>query len=1273
VGHWNRGAELIFEPSERALSSRLNALAGAKAKHAVAYASARIYLARAAALLPEDAWRAQYEDTFRLQLELAECEFLVGAHVRADELLDAAIERARTVLDATRVHRLRVRIYQLAGRHLDAVANLLAGLRLLGMTFPETDAELGRESEVALTKIASLIRGRRVAEIVDEPEAADAGVRAAIGLIDEGLAPAYTTRPSLWLLLALRIASLSIEHGHAEGSAFGYIGYAVVLGATGGDRSTALSFSEMALRLNERRETRAKLEGKLLFHHAAMVNHWCRHFASSLRQLEEAFPACLGAGELVYAGYMTYNRVWLLVEVGASLDRVSATARDDLAFAHQWRNQMVSHVLHAELQFVACLQARTRSIASFDDASFDEAACVAALESAGFATGLAFVFVMKQFASVVFGRFAEARDSAARAAAFVPAATGLPIESAHSFYLALSLAALHAEAPPADRESIARALRDELARHERWAEDGPENFGHRRALIAGEVARIEGRLGDAERCYDEAIVAARKHGFVHMEALACEVASRFYRSRGLAAIADACVRAARAAYARWGAEGKVKVLDASHPELLPPAPSGGSARGEDLDLSAALQASQAISRQIELGDLLDVLMRVVLESAGAQTGWLVLLRDGRLSLAAQARADERGITVESTGDAPLPAELPVSILNCVRRTGERVLLDDAAEPGPFAADPILAERRSKSVLCLPIHHQSELIALLHLENRLVTGAFTRERLTVLELLAAQAAISLENARLYSDARRENAERRQAEAALRISQELLQAIVDHAPALIYVKDLDARYLLVNRQLAASLGRPPAAVLGKTDRELYPPEVAEAYRALDERVAAGAVIEAEEVGHDGARTYLAVKAPLSDGSGRIYATCGISTDITERKRADATLRRTEEQLRQAQKMEAIGNLAGGVAHDFNNLLSAILGYGGLLMEDLGAGDPRRSEVEEIVFAANAAAELTHQLLAFGRKQILQPRLLDLNERVAEMERMLRRLIGEDIELTLALAPDLGVVRVDPTQIEQIVLNLAVNSRDAMPKGGKLLIETTNVELDEKYAADHVGVAAGAHVMLAVSDTGIGMDRATQARMFEPFFTTKDKGKGTGLGLATVFGIVRQSGGHIWVYSEPGMGTVFKVYFPRVSGGVSDAASTPSIAPARGGTETILLVEDDERVRTVAHAILSRLGYRVLETHSVGDALLLCEQHPEAIHLLLTDVVMPRMSGKQLAERLQPLRPSMRVLFMSGYTDNSIVHHGVLDPGVDLLEKPVTPEKLGRKVREVLDRGT
>ena len=399
---------------------------------------------------------------------------------------------------------------------------------------------------------------------------------------------------------------------------------------------------------------------------------------------------------------------------------------------------------------------------------------------------------------------------------------------------------------------------------------------------------------------------------------------------------------------------------------------------------------------------------------------------------------------------------------------------------------------------------------------------------------------------------------------------------------------------------------------------------------------------------------------------------ATDLSETKRTERALQQAQEQLRQSQKMEAIGSLAGGVAHDFNNLLSIILSYGELIESGLSAGDPIRSDVTEIIAAGRRASELTKQLLAFSRKQILKPRVVVLNALVASLERMLRRLIGENIEFTVLPARDLGLVSVDPTQVEQVVMNLVVNSRDAMPHGGKLTIETKNVVLDEAYAREHVGVSTpGKHVMISVSDSGIGMDAATRARAFEPFFTTKGPGKGTGLGLSTVFGIVKQSGGHIWVESEPGAGTTFKVYFPRVEAPASRLEPEPvPEALSSHGSETILLVEDEERVRALARTVLKRHGYQVLEAQSGGDALLICEQHPRRIDLLLTDFVMPRMTGRALAERLCTVRPDMKVLYMSGYADNSIVHHGVLDSTINFLEKPLTVDALTRKVREVLD---
>jgi len=564
----------------------------------------------------------------------------------------------------------------------------------------------------------------------------------------------------------------------------------------------------------------------------------------------------------------------------------------------------------------------------------------------------------------------------------------------------------------------------------------------------------------------------------------------------------------------------------------------------------------------------------------------------------------------------------------------------------------------------------------HLPIIILTGIEDEEMAVEAVRLGAQDYLvkGLVGVELLAPAIRYAIERQRVEEALKQSEKKYRHLIDNLQEGVWAIDMNAITTFVNPRMASMLGYPVEEMMGKSLFEFMDEANQKIAHNLFERRKQEITGEHdfEFLKKDGTRVYAKLAAsPILDDNGSFRGALACVSDITKRKEMEDALKASERQLQQAMKMEAIGVLAGGVAHDFNNNLTPIFAICDILMKELDKNNHLWRDIKEIKEAAERCASLVKQLMAFSREQTLEPRIISLNEVAANMEKMLIRVIGEDIQLVKLLAPELGLVKADPNQVEQIIANLAANARDAMPEGGKLTLETKNVYLDEEYAKSHIDFRPGHYTMLAISDTGVGMGKSTQEHIFEPFFTTKEKGKGTGLGLSTVYGIVKQSGGSIQVYSALGKGTIFKIYLPIVAADEEkfEAPSLPA-DKSRGGSETILVVEDEESVRRVVKRVLEGLGYKVLEAGDGEEALKKYGQYHGPVHLLVTDVIMPGIGGKELVNYLQKKYPNLQALYISGYTDAAISHHGALEPGAFFIQKPFTVDNFTRKIREILD---
>ncbi|MDB5775603.1 MAG: hypothetical protein JWP38_1736 [Herbaspirillum sp.] len=1134
ANQFNRGAALLVERDEKAQVAALDLRAGRKAKASTAYASACVYLAAGMALLDASHWSDQYELMFSLWLERAECEFLTGCFDQAERLIQELLRCAASKVDQAAAYHLKVQLHVVKSENPQAVDSALTCLRLFDIDLP---AHPTREQvQVEFETVWRNLEGRSIESLINLPLMTDPKLRAAMNLFSALFDAAYFTDRNLLCLQLCRMVNISLKHGTsgAAAHACGFLGF--ILGPVFHRYHEGYRFAKLGYDLVEKHRFIAYQTKVYLA--MAGVAVWTQPIASALDFTRAAFRTAIETGDLAFACYSVHHINTDLLLRSDPLDVVWCESERGLDFARKARFRDVEDTIVIQQHFISTMQGRSVTFSSFNDMQFDEAAFEAQLANNRMSGLVCEYWILKLKARFLTGHYAEALAAAEKARAWLWVVSGLIQMLDYFYYTALTVAALYKNASAAaqvESRDLLTMHREQLCE---WAENYPPTFRDKHALVSAEIARIEGRGPDAMQLYEEAIQSARENGFVQNEAIAYECASAFYRTCGVDSIADMCLRQARDCYARWGADGKVRQLDERIPQLQAQQPLGAPLKRMDeaaqLDLLSVAKASQAISSLIVLDELVDTLMRIVLENAGAQSGCLILVRQAQLSLVAETHVAQHDVRVHMRHEPSLPAAaLPESILNYVQRCQEKVLLPDAAAPHPFASDPYFARRRTKSLCCLPIVRQRALVGLLYLENNLVTHAFTPDRVAVMELLASQAAISLENAQLYGNLQRENSERRQAEAKLQRSEAFLAEGQKISHTGSWSWHLSTGKQVWSEELYRLLGFEPGKVEPTFD--LFLERLHAEDRPVIDQILTNAIRERSGFSiefridlPDGSIKYLqGISRPIVNRAGDVDEFIGTARDITERKRAQDEHAGLEQRLRQAEKMEAVGRLAGGIAHDFNNVLAGILAYGEMLFEETPVGSPLKRYAQNVLCAATHGRALVEQILAYSRSQRGKRAPIDIASVVAETLELVRGSLPANIYLE-ASAPESPLVVIgDATQLHQVVMNLCSNAIQAMSGGGTLRVALESVDVSAGRTLSHGTLAPGRYVCLTVLDSGSGMDEATLSRIFEPFFTTKDIGRGTGLGLSLVYAIVTDSGGAIEVKSAAKQGSTFTIY--------------------------------------------------------------------------------------------------------------------------------------------------
>jgi len=1116
ANQFNRGAARLIDRDEKTQVATIDLRAGRKAKASAAYASARVYLADGMALLDETYWAGQYELMFSLRLESATCAFLTGEFDRAEQLLAELLQRGASNVDLAAVYHLKVLLHNMRSENRLAVDSALTCLRLFGIDLPAhpTLEQVRAEYET----VRQTLDGRPIESLIDLPLMTHPEMQTAMQVLSALIAPAAFSDFHSFCVLAFRMLNLSIQHGTSGASAHGCTVLGFVLGPVFQRYPEGFRFAKLGCDLVEKHGFLA-YRARVL--DATGINaFWTQPMATAIDFIRASLRTAIETGDLTYACYAMYHVVTLLLLRNDPLDAVWRESEIALDFVHKTKFRDMEDTIVPQQRFIANMQGRTATLSTFNDAQFDEAAFEAQLTGGRMPTMICWYWIMKAKARFLSGDYAEALAAADKAKPLLWSSPAhFPLLD-YFYYAALTLTALYQNAPADTQSAWRERLKSYQEQLREWAENYPPTFGDKHALVSAEIARIEGRELDAERLYEEAIGSAREHAFVQNEALAHEVAARFYASRGFETFAHAYRRNARSCYLRWGAEGKVRQLEEAHPQLreAPASPPPGGMIGapvEQLDIGAVVKASQAISGEIVLSRLIETLMTIALENAGAERGLLILLRGDTLQIEAEARTDRKKVEVTLRQETVGPSELPESILHTVIRTQQSVILDDASAQNPFSADEYICQKHARSVLCLPLVKQAKLIGVLYLENSLASHVFTPARISVLELLSSQAAISLENTRLYRDLQEREAK--------------IRRLVDSNIIGIVMTDFEGRILEANDAFLEMVGYDREDLASGRIQwiEMTPAEwLGVSQRAVAQLRATGSCepFEKEYFRKDGSRVPVLVGAAALEGRDE-----GVSyvLDLTERKRAQEALQKAQADLAHVARLTTMGELAASLAHEINQPLAAIVTNGSAGLRWLNQGQPdldeARAALSRIVRDGARAADVIRGLRALAKKTGPELAKLDINDTILEVLALTR---GEMQRHGVVLHTDLfsgdRPVFADRVQLQQVLMNLILNGIDAMRAvAGHQRVLTISSE-----------PAGPDGVLVAVADTGPGLDPATADRIFEPFFTTKPQGMGMGLSICR--SIITAHGGQLWASPGVPCGAVFRFTVSKVPPG-------------------------------------------------------------------------------------------------------------------------------------------